>query len=419
MKQKQYFFRPKLLVNPDKVLEQPVINIIGDQIVGIENALEHSNRNQNSSNEIDDSLEDLIVFPSFVNAHDHLLGSYFPRVGDRKPYLHWKEWDEDLKSSDLYAERGKNENIDLYYIGAYRNLLSGVLAVSDHIPHVVNEPFIDRMPIRILREYSLAHEVSNFDLNWGEGVEVEYKKAVENDEPFITHIEEGFDEESVRGIEYLLNMSALDEHTVLIHGIALSDADISAIAEKKAHLVWCPTSNFYMFERTMRIKEVLEAGINVSLGTDSPMSGSENILEEIRFAKKIYYEMYQEELPNSLILKMVTCNPAKALRMWDMGTIEPKKKAHFIAMRSKEDLDPYSILVQAKLEDIALIFYQGQPLYGDRNFSELFEKFEVQYSSFSIGRSQKIIAGDNPLNLLERVRKTVGYKKEFPFLPLV
>ena len=405
-----FTFSVKYLVSPHEVLEKQSVTIQKDRFSAIEKS--------SPQNKPHHALNDLVIYPGLINAHDHLLGSYFPRVGDRKPYMNWKPWDDDLKSSPIYAERGKNENIDLYYLGSYRNLISGALTVSDHIPHFINEPFIPQMPIRIIKDYSLAHEVSDFDLNWGDGVEVEYSKAVKNNEPFITHIEEGFDEESMRGIEYLLEMDALGEHTVLIHGIALSDEDINHMAEYKANLVWCPFSNFYMFERTARIKEIIKAGVNVSIGTDSPMSGGLHILDEIKFAKKIYREMYKENLSDELIVRMITINPAKAMRLdKDLGSIKVNKKADFIALRDKGK-DPFSLLVEAELEDIALIFYEGKPLYADEDFSDIFKHFEISYSKFQLNKTSKVIAGKNPLDLLKKIQKAVGYKKDIPFLPV-
>ncbi len=400
-----------LIVTPDDVLENHVIVIKNEQIA----KLYPLERNHNKIN-LD--LSDFVIYPGLINAHDHLLGSYFPRVGDRKPYLNWKPWDDDLKNSPIYAERGKNENIDLYYLGSYRNLLSGALTVSDHIPHFINDPFIPLMPIRVLKEYSLAHEVSNFDLKWGDGVEIEYQKAVKNNEPFITHIEEGFDEESMKGIDYLLDMKALGEHTVLIHGIALSDEDIYHMAKHKANLVWCPFSNFYMFQRTARVKELIDAGVNVSIGTDSPMSGSLNILEEMKFAKKVYRDMYKQEISDDILIKMVTSHPAKALRLEsELGSISEGKKGDFIAIRYKSN-NPYSPLIEAELENISLIFYKGKPLYGDYEFNDIFKKFKMQTSNFLLNKIRKVISGPNPVNLLQKIQDAVGYPKDIPFLPV-
>ena len=48
------------------------------------------------------NIDGMVVFPGLINSHDHLLGTYYPRIGDRKPYLNWLMWDNDLKASPYY-----------------------------------------------------------------------------------------------------------------------------------------------------------------------------------------------------------------------------------------------------------------------------------------------------------------------------
>src|SRR4030042_5851313 len=81
-----------------------------------------------------------VIVPGLINSHDHLLGTYHPKIGNG-PYLNWLPWDNDLKSSPIYEEREQIENRDLYLLGGYRNLVSGVTTVSDHIPHFVAAHF--------------------------------------------------------------------------------------------------------------------------------------------------------------------------------------------------------------------------------------------------------------------------------------
>jgi len=360
--------------------------------------------------------DEYFLFPALINIHDHLFGTYYPKIGNG-PYICWLPWDYDLKSSPIYEERNKNSAYEIYLLGSYKNLISGVTTVQDHIPHKVNDPFIEKLPIRVIKDYTLSHEVSVYDLKWGDGIDVEYKKAVENDIPYITHVEEGFDIESLRGIEILEDHGALSEHTILIHGIGFNENDIKLVAKRNANFVWCPGSNMFMFNRTAKIKDILKEGINVSIGTDSPSSGEINILEEIRFAKKVYYEMYGEELDDKEIVRMITVNPAKALRMQkDLGSIEKGKKADLLLI-SKTDNNPYSSLVNAKLSDIALVIMEGKPIYGDENFAELFNALEVDHERITIEGKNKLIVG-SPTKLMNDIWKNIGYKKKLPFLPI-
>lgn len=389
--------------------------IIADGFLTVQNGLIHDMGEKSTGRPVFD-LGKKLVFPGLINAHDHLLGNYFPRVG-RGPYINWLPWDNDLKSSPVYTERSKIPPKEVYLLGAYRNLFSGATTVSDHIPHFVNEPFLDLLPIRAIREYSLAHESSDYDLKWGDGIEAEYRKAVRENHPFITHIEEGYDEESEGGIDKLLKLKALGEHTVLIHAIGLSDRDIQAVARKKANIVWCPNSNMFMFKRTGNVRKWLAHKINVSLGTDSPMSGGLHLLDELHFAKSTYKKLFKKDIDDRILVDMVTVNPARAFRIdGQVGSIGKGKTADLIALDGNIK-KPHSSLVRSELEDISLVIYKGRPVYGDAEYADIFKALNIETSRFKLGKKQKLSVGD-PLGLLSTIRKLVGFKKQLPFLPI-
>lgn len=397
------------VISPDYIIQGAAITVENDKIIKI------GQPDPSAEFEINLDSNDL-VFPALINPHDHMLGTYYPRVGTG-PYINWLPWDNDLKAHPLYQERSTISNLDLYLLSAYRNLISGVTTVSDHIPHVVNEGFIDKMPLRVIRDYSLEHETSSYDLKWGRGTTVEHNEARSKDQPFITHLEEGYDEEATLGIEMLEHLKALDEYTVLIHGIAFSDKDIDLIAKNKANVVWCPTSNYYMFKETTNIKRLLEKGVNVSLGTDSPMSGGLNILEEMQFAYSLYKEMYHEEIDYKTIVKMVTTNPAKAMRLKTLGKIEIGFTADLLVIRDGDPQNPYKSLVNSWFDSIKLITKEGLPVYGSGEFLETFKKFKSHYQLLEVNGKERIMIG-KPVDLYKRIWENVKFKKILPFFPV-
>ncbi len=360
-------------------------------------------------------VQNNLLTPGLINGHDHLLGTYYPKVGNG-PYENWLPWDNDLKSSPIYEERQQIENRDLYLLGGYRNLVSGVTTVSDHIPHFVNEPYIEIVPTKIIDQYALAHAVVSFALAWGEGIEVEYKKAVEHDIPFVTHIAEGFDPETVQDIKTLDKKGGLGKNSVLIHGLAFSDEDIELIKKRGGSVVWCADSNMFMFNRTANVKKILEAGVNLCIGTDSPMSGGMNLLYEMQFDKKLYQQLYGAELSDELIVQMVTVNAAKAFKLKKNGLIKTGNIADLALFYNKGD-DPYQSVVSAELKDVMLVIIEGRPAYGSPEFRELFHYTETAYQEIVIDGVERLIIGDL-IGLMRRISRAVGFKKEFPFLPV-
>jgi 5-methylthioadenosine/S-adenosylhomocysteine deaminase len=361
-----------------------------------------------------------VAFPAIVNIHDHFNGNYLPKVGPKpgEYYVNWASWDKDLKNSDVVRlERAKIVVDDRYSLSAYKNLFSGVVTANDHFPHEWNEPFIPGLPIRTIRNYCLSHACSSFDLKWGDGFEVEHERARRSNFPFITHLEEGFDEETLRGIETLEERGCLDEYDVLIHCVGFSEEDVEKTRKAGATVAWCPNSNIFMYNLTCKIRKILAAGINVGLGTDSTATGSINILEEMRFAREVYRRMYGEELPAKVITDMVTANPARAFRMQkDIGTLAEGKLADVLVIRQTKD-DPHESLLALQTENIELLMLEGSPVLGAKAHEELFASRGVAYSPIRVRGRDMIVKGD-PAALLARVRAAVGFPKVLDFMPL-
>lgn len=365
--------------------------------------------------ELSITIENAVLTPGLINSHDHLLGNYYPKVGNG-PYENWLPWDNDLKSAAVYEERQQVENRDLYLLGAYRNLVSAVTTVSDHIPHFVNDPFIEMLPTRVIRDYALSHSIASFALAWGDGIGVEYQKALKKGMPFVTHIAEGFDEETRRDLATLEKNGGLGELSVLVHSIAFTVDDIKKIKQKGASVVWCGDSNIFMYNKTANIKAMLDEGVNVCIGTDSPMSGGLNLLYEIKFDKNYFKKQYGKDLADRQILKMVTVNPARAFRLKKTGQVKPGFVAD-LAVFARTKKDPYESVVSAELKDVLLVVIDGKPVYGGAEYAGLFDALKIKYQKVNLDGVDKIIIGDL-LGLLMRINRAVGFKKEFPFMPV-
>ncbi|MFH0976837.1 MAG: amidohydrolase family protein [Spirochaetota bacterium] len=360
-------------------------------------------------------LENCVLSPGLINSHDHLLGTYYPKVGNG-PYENWLPWDNDLKSASVYEERQQIENRDLYLLGGYRNLISGVTNVSDHIPHFVQDPFIDILPTKVISRFAMAHSVASFALAWGDGIEAEHSLAVQKDIPFLTHCSEGFDQETRQDVKTLDRKRALSDHSVLVHGLSFSNDDIKLIKERGSSVVWCADSNMFMYNKTTNIRQLLEANVNVCIGTDSPMSGGVNLLHEIKFDRELYKKLYNKPLPEELIVKMVTMNAAKAFRLKETGQIRPGQTADLVVFAGKKE-NPYDSIVSAELKDVLLVIINGKPAYGDKKFKPVFDHHKIKCQNIIIDGTEKIIIGDLK-GLTERINRAVGFRKKFPFLPV-
>lgn len=366
-------------------------------------------------------LHGALLFPGLINSHDSLLATFHkPAALSGQPYANWLSWDNDLKSSPEFQERMLLEAEQLYHLGDYRNLTSGVTTALDHVPHFVRQAGTD-MAVSLPGDFGISHSICSYSLDWGDGVAAEYEKARSQKSAYITHIAEGFDDESRQSLDHLASLGGLGEHTVLVHGLALSDSDLDRIASAGASLVWCPTMSADLYEKTTPVAAALERGINVALGTDSAMTGSTNLLDELRRAAGLLEASTGTAPEPRLLFEMAVTNGARALRLPDRGAITEGLRADLLVLSTelsnKHASDPFAALLDARPGDIFLAVGNGRPLMGDVAMETLFTELGRPFDRVAMDGKQKIIR-HGLKKLLETIRDTLGYSKGFHFLPV-
>jgi cytosine/adenosine deaminase-related metal-dependent hydrolase len=117
---------------------------------------------------------------------------------------------------------------------------------------------------------------------------------------------------------------------MLIHCTKITREEIEEIAKKNISIVVCPRSNFVLRVGIPPVREILNAGINLCLGTDNVMINSPNLWREAEFLSKLsYLQEEKKPLKPKEILRMITVNGAKMLNL-NSGVIEKEKKADLI-----------------------------------------------------------------------------------------
>jgi cytosine/adenosine deaminase-related metal-dependent hydrolase len=141
-----------------------------------------------------------------------------------------------------------------------------------------------------------------------------------------------FAEQSFAGtVFYFDHLDILDENTILVHAIHLSDMELHLVAERGAHICLCPGSNRFLGVGRAPVERILAAGILPALGTDSSVS-NETI--------DLWHEMQllADEHPSvscESILAMATLGGAQALhRVADYGSLTPGKRSEILHVSS-------------------------------------------------------------------------------------
>lgn len=134
---------------------------------------------------------------------------------------------------------------------------------------------------------------------------------------------------------YLDSLGFLDGSTLAVHGVWLGHEDLRLLRHNGAWLVLCPRANRYTGAGTPPVARMLEAGVNLALGTDSLAGNWDlNLFGEMLWLNRHY--PHQGEL----WLHLGTLGGARALgRQADFGSLEPGKRAAlgFIPLAGNRD----------------------------------------------------------------------------------
>lgn len=131
-------------------------------------------------------------------------------------------------------------------------------------------------------------------------------------------------------IIYLAETGLLDHGGYAAHGVWCTDEDFKVMSALGITLVHNPTSNMKLGSGFARIKQAMELGVNVALGTDGCASNDNlDLFEEMHLASLIHKGLAKDPTVLSAwdIIDMATVNGAKALGLSDTGTLAVGQKA--------------------------------------------------------------------------------------------
>lgn len=296
-------------------------------------------------------LSGYVLLPGLINAHDHLEFGLFPRLG--RPagtpcFQNSPEWAREIHQVhasviEHYQQIPQSNHL---WWGAIRNLLCGVTTVCHHNP-LHAELTQSEFPLRVVSQFGWSHSLT-FDPNLAKRFH-----ATPTEQPFILHAAEGVDEESKNELSELDRINALDERTVLVHGLACTAEEISLINRRGASLVVCPTSNRFLFGKALS-RELLALVDRLSLGSDSPITAAGDLLDEVQYLYRV------SGLDPKTIFRMITTASAEMLHLKDgQGQIAESGVADLIAIRDRYDT-PALALANLAFEDVELVLLGGR-----------------------------------------------------------
>lgn len=245
--------------------------------------------------------------------------------------------------------------------------------------------------------------------------------AVEFDVPLHTHLAEtAIEVETSRKthgipvIPYVKKYNLFDAKVLAAHCVHIDNGEMLTLLHHKAGVAHNPSSNLKLASGFAPVKQMIELGLNVGIGTDGPASNNDlDMFEETRLAAFLAKSASNDPtaLPAKTALSMATRLGAKAIHQGHLtGSLEPGKRADLILLdlfplhniprfRREPDGIYAQIVYAAKSTDVTDVMVNGKWLMRDLqlvtlNPAELYQQadeYARRIDTFLIKREKSVL----------------------------
>ena len=337
-----------------------------------------------------------IIFPGLVDAHNHILFDVFDESDWTPPkvYSNHNQWTSDPRYHAMVdakqwmnGEGASTEDLgcEMDKYGELKGLVAGTTSIlgaansanracygslARTIDQSPNDLGSDKMQVATL--FPSTSTADGVCSNFADG----------STDSYVIHVGEGVDATALAEFGKLGTVSTTDgclydHRTTIVHGTALGAPQLTQMATSGMSLVWSPRSNVFLYgagtdmTKTTDVPLALSLGVNVALAPDWSIGGSQNLLDELRFADQVDAARWGDTLTPQRLVQMVTTNAAHALGLDAViGSIGVGKKADLLVISGNASA-PYDALLATRPANVEMTIVGGTILYGDTEFESL------------------------------------------------
>ncbi len=364
-------------------------------------------------------LGESALIPGLVNAHTHAAMSLLRGVADDLPLMEWLQqhiWPAEQQwVNEQFVHDGTQLAIaemlrggttcfnDMYFFpevtarvaaGCFMRACTGMilidfptryaegpdeyfakgLALRDEYMHhpLVSQAFAPHAP------YSVSDDVLRKAQMLADELDVRIHMHLHET---AGEVDEALRKDGRRPLARLADLGLLSPALTAVHMTQLEEPEIAQLAESGASVVHCPESNLKLASGFCPVQKLVDAGVNVALGTDGAASNNDlDMPGEMRSAALLGKAVAGDAsaLPARQLLRMATINGARALGLaGHTGSLEPGKWADIAAVdlntpECQPVYDPVSqIVYSAGREQISHVWVAGRPLLRERQLTHL------------------------------------------------
>jgi 5-methylthioadenosine/S-adenosylhomocysteine deaminase len=331
-----------------------------------------------------------LILPGLIDTHNHILFDIFDEThwSPTKAYTNHNQWPNDPRYKALVdakqylnGEYGSPLDLgcELDKYGELKGLIAGTTSIvgaanpgnracygslARTVDQSSNELGYDRVQAATLFPSQSSADSVCKNLQSGKT------------DAYVVHVGEGVDQTALNEYGSLYTVPTVDgclhvPQTAIVHGVGFGETQFGSMAGYGMSLVWSPSSNVFLYglgadlTKTANIPLALSHGVNVALAPDWSIGGGQNLLDELRFAKRVGDTVWGGQLTPRMLTDMVTTNPARVLGLEQvLGALAVGMKGDLFVIPGSPSA-PYDALLASRPQDIRLVMVNGVILYGD------------------------------------------------------